>query len=401
MSTSKVWSKDFILIFISNFLVFLCYYMLVPILQLYFSDTLGYGESMAGIIVASFTIASLTIRPISGFIVDKFNRKPLYLLCYGLFTLAMGGYAMASSLTLIILLRVMHGYGFGLNTVGGLTYAIDVLPAERRGEGIGYFGVAYSVAMAVGPLFGIELRDFAMTHDWFSFEDIFLIAFGIGCLGLLLILPIKPVYNADKKSANSAPQKMSVGRFILLRGLPCVLIIVLTGYGYGAISNFVARYAKDASFVGANAGYFFFVLASGIVVARILSAKMINRGGVLKATYVGGALVVASYALFLICTNAIIFYTLALLFGLGFGYFGSSFQTMLVTLAEPTQRGTASATYYTFWDMGIGIGIATGGFMLEAFDFQALLILCVSLVVVSLIYFRLVSDKYYASHKLS
>ncbi len=70
-------------------------------------------------------------------------------------------------------------------------------------------------------------------------------------------------------------------------------------------------------------------------------------------------------------------------------------------MAEPSQRGAATATYYTFWDMGIGLGIATGGFMLDAFDFQALLILCVSLVVVSLIYFRVVSDKYYTTNKLS
>ncbi len=396
----KVWSKDFILIFISNFLVFLCYYMLVPILQLYFRDSLGYGESMAGIIVASFTIASLTIRPISGFIVDKFARKPLYLLCYALFTFAMGGYALASSLTLIIMLRVMHGYGFGLNTVGGLTYAIDVLPSERRGEGIGYFGVAYSVAMAVGPLFGIMLRDLAAESPTFTFDHIFLIAFALGLLGMVLILFIKPVPKIEK-GEGAAPQKLSLGRFILLRGLPCVLIIVFSGYGYGAVSNFVAGYAKDVAWEGANAGYFFFVLASGIVVARILSAKMINRGEVLKATYVGGGLVVASYILFLICSNAYIFYSLALLFGLGFGYFGSSFQTMLVNMAEPTQRGTASATYYTFWDMGIGLGIATGGFMLDAFDFQALLILCVALVVVSLIYFRFVSDRYYTANKLS
>ncbi|MFR9649534.1 MAG: MFS transporter [Rikenellaceae bacterium] len=390
----KVWSKDFILIFISNFLVFFCYYMLLPILPRYIMASFQGGESMVGIIVGCFTIASLSIRPISGFIVDKFSRKPLYFICYALFAAAMGGYILASSVVMFIILRIVHGYGFGLNTVGGLTYAIDVLPNSRRGEGIGYFGVAYSVAMAVGPLAGNMLYKAGV-----SFENIFIISFVLGCLGLVSILPIKPIKIEKKPEEKAKKDKITFGRFILLKGLPCVAIIALTGYGYGAVSTFVTQYTEQSAF-GADVGYFFFILASGIVAARIFSAKMINRGEVLKSTYIGGAFVLTSYLLFLICNNSYVFYLLAALFGIGFGYFGSSFQAMLVNLAEPTQRGTASATYYTFWDMGIGIGTVTGGMVLEASSFQTLFILCISLVAIALIYFRVVSDRYYKSNKL-
>lgn len=392
---SKLLNKDFILVFISNFLVFLCYYMLVPVLPRYIMESMGQGESMVGLIVGSFTIASLCIRPISGFIVDKFSRKPLYLLCYGLFAAAMGGYIFASAVAIFIVLRIVHGCGFGLNTVGGLTYAIDVLPDQRRGAGISFFGVAYSVAMAIGPVIGDMLY-----KNGVPFETIFIIIFSVGAIGLLTVLPIKPVKKIEPVGDKRVKSKITAGRFILLRGLPCVAIIALTGYGYGAISNFIALYPNEVDF-NANVGYFFLILASGIVVARIFSAKMINKGEVLKATYIGGAFVLSSYALFLFCNNAIIFYTLAALFGIGFGYFGSSFQSMLVNLAEPTQRGTASATYYTFWDMGIGLGTVTGGIVLEKLDFQALLILCTALTVIAVLYFRLVSDKYYSSHKLN
>ncbi len=393
-NTTKLWNKDFILVFISNFLVFLCYYMLVPILPRYIMESLGLGESMVGIIVGSFTIASLSIRPISGFIVDKFSRKPLYLLCYALFAAAMGGYILASGVALFIALRIIHGYGFGLNTVGGLTYAIDVLPTERRGAGISYFGVAYSVAMAIGPMLGNILYNNGVPYN-----TIFTIIFSLSCLGLLTVLPIKSVKKIAPANKSDKGDRITLGRFILLKGLPCVAIITLTGYGYGAISNFIALYPSHVDF-DANVGYFFMILASGIVVARILSARMINRGEVLRATYVGGAFVMSSYALFLLCRSSLVFYTLAALFGIGFGYFGSSFQAMLVNLAEPTQRGTASATYYTFWDMGIGLGTVTGGVVLEWFDFQSLLILCTLLTLLAIIYFRVVSDKYYSKSKL-
>ncbi len=391
---TQLWNRDFILVFISNFLVFLCYYMLVPVLPRYIMESLGQGESMVGLIIGAFTIASLSIRPISGFIVDKFSRKPLYIICYALFAGAMGGYILVSSVAMFIALRVIHGYGFGLNTVGGLTYAIDVLPADKRGAGISYFGVAYSVAMAIGPMLGNMMYKQAVP-----FETIFIIIFAVGALGLLVSLPISPVKSVKSADADVKPKSLSLGRFILLRGLPCVAIIALTGYGYGAVSNFIALYPKEVDF-DVNVGYFFFILASGIVLARIFSAKMINRGEVLKATYIGGACVVASYALFLTCANSLMFYTLAALFGVGFGYFGASFQSMLVNLADASQRGTASATYYTFWDMGIGVGTVTGGVVLECFDFQALLLLCAGLVVLSLVYFRFVSDRYYRANKL-
>lgn len=405
-SNTKLWSKDFILVFISNFLVFLCYYMLLPILPRYIKATFEGGESMVGIIVGCFTIASLSIRPISGFIVDRFSRKPLYSVCYGLFVAAMGGYVIASSMgggvlaqsvAFFVMLRIIHGYGFGLNTVGGMTYAIDLLPEQKRGAGISYFGVAYSVAMAIGPFLGNMLYNAGI-----SFGVIFMIIFALGCLGQLSIMPIKPVKRVESKRAKGGKDKLSLGRFILLRGLPCVAIIAFTGYGYGAVSTFVTQYTDQVKEIfSADVGYFFFTLASGIVVARILAAKMINQGKVLMTTYIGGGLVVASYILFLVCNNSYIFYLLAALFGLGFGYFGSSFQAMLVNMAEPSQRGTASATYYTFWDMGIGVGTMTGGFVLDSFDFDALFKLCLALVVVSIIYFRLVSDRYYTSHKLN
>lgn len=389
-TASKLWNLNFILVFISNFLVFFCYYMVVPILPLYVMNDMGASESLTGIVVAIFTIASLCVRPVSGFIIDKFSRKPLYLLCYTLFTIAFGGYLLWNIVTIFILLRVIQGIGFGLNTVGGLTLAIDVIPGKRRGEGIGYFGVAYSVAMALAPMAGVWL------YNSFSVDMVFGVALALSTLGLISILPIK-VERQPRLATEQ--QKLTLGRFVLIKGLPCVAIIALSGYGYGAISNFIALYAKGVDFV-ANVGYFFMILASGIAVTRIVSAKMINRGQVTLATYIGGAFVLASYALFLMCHSEWLFYIIALLFGIGFGLFGVSFQAMLVNLSKPHQRGTASATYYIFWDMGIGLGIATGGAVLEFFDFSSLFILSGALVVIALAYYALVSDRYYTQNKL-
>lgn len=160
-------------------------------------------ESSTGIILALYTIAALLIRPLSGFLVDKFSRKPLYIICYVLFTTIFAGYALTQIVAIFVILRLLHGFGFGLCTVSGSTIAIDVMPAERRGEGIGYFGLSYTFAQSLGPLTGFWL------YSHYDFNIIFLIAFGFAFLGLLSVIPISlPSLESPKLLERKSPCRL-------------------------------------------------------------------------------------------------------------------------------------------------------------------------------------------------
>lgn len=108
--------------------------------------------------LSCYTISSLCIRPFSGYFLDTFARKPLYLLAYFIFTLIFAGYMIAGLLTLFIIFRIVHGISFGMVTVGGNTVVIDIMPSSRRGEGLGYYGLANNLAMSIGPMFGLFLH---------------------------------------------------------------------------------------------------------------------------------------------------------------------------------------------------------------------------------------------------
>ena len=105
------------------------------------------GKSMIGFILSCYTLAALCIRPFAGYLLDTFARRPLYLVAYFIFTTIFGGYMVASALTLFIALRVVHGFAFGMVTVAGNTILIDILPSSRRGEGIGYYGLANNLSL--------------------------------------------------------------------------------------------------------------------------------------------------------------------------------------------------------------------------------------------------------------
>ena len=109
----------------ANFLLYFGFWLLIPVLPFYLSEVFNAGNSTIGIILSCYTVAALCIRPFSGYFLDSFARKPLYLLAYFIFMTMFAGYIIAGSLTLFILFRIIHGVSFGMVTVGGNTVVID------------------------------------------------------------------------------------------------------------------------------------------------------------------------------------------------------------------------------------------------------------------------------------
>ena len=136
----------------ANFLLYFGFWLLIPVLPFYLSEIFNAGNSTIGIILSCYTVAALCIRPFSGYFLDSFARKPLYLLAYFIFMTMFAGYIIAGSLVLFILFRIIHGVSFGMVTVGGNTVVIDIMPSSRRGEGLGYYGLSNNIAMAVVTL---------------------------------------------------------------------------------------------------------------------------------------------------------------------------------------------------------------------------------------------------------
>lgn len=387
-----LWTKDFILAFLSNFLLFYSFYMLIPVLPVYLIEQMKTNNSVAGVVLALYTLSALFVRPFSGYLVDKFSRKPLYLICYGAFSILFAGYLLGAILTLFVILRILHGITFGLSTVSGSTVAVDIMTPTRRGEGIGYFGMAANLAMAIGPVTGLWI-----FHSY-SINAVFLLTFITSLIGFFTIVLMKPIKKIQMPvSENKEPA--SLDRFILVKAIPCVALLFLSGLGYGAMLNYLGLYTDQASFK-ASAGAFFSIFAVGIVLARILSAKPINRGQIVSMIYIGGAILSLTFCLFIFCNNSVMFYSIAFLLGIGFGYISPSFQTMLINLARHDQRGTANATYFTFWDLGIGIGTMIGGFILDNLSFSWMFGICMTGLILGTAFFMLISAHYFEKNKL-
>ena len=167
-------TRDYCLILAANFLLYFAFYLILPILPFYLTEIFHTGNAAVGIILSCYTVASLCIRPFSGYLLDTLARKPLYLIAYFVFISIFAGYMLAGVLTLFVLLRIAHGLAFGMVTVAGNTIVIDITPSSRRGEAVGYYGLMNNTAMSFGPMTGLFM------HDSYSFETIFLCSFIFG-----------------------------------------------------------------------------------------------------------------------------------------------------------------------------------------------------------------------------
>ena len=377
-------TPNYLLIIAANFLQYFGFWLLIPVLPFYLQEVFGADKTSIGAILSCYTVAALCMRPFSGYLLDTFSRKPLYLLAYFLFTAMFGGYMLAGTLTLFILFRIIHGFSFGMVTVSGNTIVIDIMPSSRRGEGLGYYGLANNTAMSIGPMVGLFLHDAAVGYTL-----IFSCSLGACILGFLCAYLVKTPYKPPVKR-----EPISLDRFILLKGIPAGISLLLMSIPYGMTTNYVAMYAKQIG-INASTGFFFTLMAVGMAVSRLFSGKLVDKGMITQVIKAGSCLVCACFFSLSACGwmvdwslpfTTTFFFAIALLLGVGFGTMFPAYNTLFVNLAPNSQRGTATSTYLTSWDIGIGIGMVVGGHIAEISTFKTAYLVGAILTIVSIGY---------------
>ena len=389
MAKDKLVSPSFCYILAANFLLYFAFYLIMPILPFYLQEQFGADKSMIGFILSCYTIAALSIRPFSGYLLDTFARRPLYLLAYSVFMVIFAGYIVAGFLTVFIILRILHGLAFGMVTVSGNTIVIDILPSSRRGEGIGYYGLANNLAMSFGPMIGLFM------HNSVSYTVIFACALASCLLGLFMASLVKTPYKQPVKK-----EPISLDRFFLLKGTWAGIALLMLSIPYGMTTTYVAMYADEIG-ITVNSGLYFTFMAIGLAVSRLFSGRQVDKGRVTLVIALGMYLAIISFFALALEFTSWLYIGIALLQGVAFGTMFPAFNTLFVNLAPNRQRGTATSTYLTCWDVGIGIGLVVGGSIAQhwgGFDYAYLFGACLS--VVSTLFFLLKAGPHFNRNKL-
>ncbi|MCP3027449.1 MFS transporter [Halobacillus sp. A5] len=367
-SRAKLWTWSFINVWISNFFVFLVFYLLFVTMPVYVMEDIQAGEGAAGLVITIFLLAAILIRPLTGHWVETIGRMPILIIALSIFGISSLLYVTTDSLVMILLIRFLHGIGFGMaSTVLG-ALAADVVPRQRKGEGMGYFAMSMNFAMVVGPFLGLTLI------QSFSYPVMFISCITAAVIAFLTGVTIK----APKAQRLSQGERESV--IPKLDGLfeKSVIPIAITGaivaLAYAGVLSFVSVYAKGLGLEEASS-YFFVVYAVVLLISRPFTGRWFDRYGenvivIPSIITFGVGLIVLSLA-----DNSVMLLIAGGLIGLGWGTMVPSMQTIALQKV-PERAGSATATFFTIFDTGVGfgsyvVGAAASGIGLSSLYFQS------------------------------
>ncbi|MCM3014327.1 MFS transporter [Bacillus subtilis] len=358
---AKMWSISFIIVMLSNAFLFMVFEMLLPTLPL-FVTAIGGGAKQVGLVTGIFMISAIAIRPFAGVLAQRFNKKNLLIFGIVISACSTGAYYLASDVSVLLLIRLIHGTGFGLATTYFATIAAEIIPKERRGEGIGYFGVGETIAVSVGPMIGIS------ALELYDFERLFL-----GGMSILLLAVLMAALVRRRPEAKDTGEKGRIKIKVLERRVlfPSFLIF-LVGIAASGIMSFFALYAIEKGF--RSVGMFFFLIAAASFFIRLISGKIFDRFGAAAILIPASIFSIAGLSILYIAQTNAMFFTAAICYGFGFGSIFPAIQTWCINLVEEHEHEDAMGTFFNFFDMGIGGGSLLLGVVATIYSYRELYI---------------------------
>jgi len=352
----RIASPQFLLLWSSSFAFYLSFYLLLPVLPLY-ARMLEIPEGQIGLIIGFFAVSSMVIKPLAGWSADRRGRKPILLAGATLFLVSPLLYPWSRTVGALLGVRLLHGAGMGFYPAAGAAMVADLSPPARRGEAMGFWGAAGSVALALGPLCAIWIVD-----RW-GFDALFHVSVAVALSALVLTAVNRETLVAGVASPFAWSSLLS--RAV---ALPCLVVFCLMT-AYGALIAFLAIYAQSR---GANPGVFFLVMAAVVAVARGYAGSVSDRVG--RAPVAAAGLVVAAMALVVLASGGGIGALAAAgaLYGLGLGATQPATMAWAADLVRPDERGKALGTFYAAFELGIATGAIGFGAVLARSSFAVM-----------------------------
>ncbi|MBM7553070.1 MFS transporter [Thalassobacillus pellis] len=389
MSKNKkqpIWTRSFISISLTQFTVFLAFYTLLTTLPIFVIEDMNGTEAQGGLTVTAMLLAAIIIRPFSGKLIDLMGKRKTLIVSIAVFTATTFLYIFIESFLPLLGLRLFHGLSFGLFTTVSGAIAADVIPASRRGEGLGYFAMAMNLAVVVGPFIGLLLLQYAPFHILFIVISIFMVG------GALTAFNVQVPKTADTLD-EPVKIKLSLSDLIELKALPIALIASLVSLSYSSILSFISVYA-NAIGLSAAASYFFLVFAVAMLLSRPYLGRAYDTKGpkfvILPCLFLFSiGLLVISFT-----NSAWMLLVSAAIIGLGYGTLLPSFQTMAIQSAPIKRSGHSTATFFMLYDSGIALGSVIWGLVAAKAGYQQLYIISAVIVLAVIAIFSLHQAKH-------
>lgn len=380
----KVYSKDMMLVLAATFF-YMASPMLVTPLITGFTESIGASAGLMGLVGGLMNLVSLLCRPIAGNLADRISKYKLSFIGAVFMTAACVGYVFAPNEVVVVIARIINGFGFACCSVCMATWMSNMLPKDKIGSGMGVYGTMNALAMAVAPAIGVSV------YQTFGYRVSFVIAL-VFSAAIIVVIQFtgnkgepetwepegkddastgKNCHADTKKARVSAGHAVSGQRkrleLIDVKVIPIALIIMLFAIPYCATQSFLVTYA-EARGLHVSVSLFFPAYAVVLIVLRLSLRRLFDKLP-FHVFLLTSALSEFLAILFLAImeNNAVMLLASCFLAG-GYGIMSSVCQSTAILLAGKEKRGLANSTYYIGLDLGMTLGPMIGGALYGGLD---------------------------------
>jgi len=136
MNKERLWTKDFITVALTNFLIYVVFYLLMVVMASYAVDKFHASTGIAGLVSGIFIIGILFGRLGAGRIVEDIGSRRVLITGTLFFIITSASYLAAINIPLLIIIRFLHGFAYGVASTATGTIVAKIIPDARRGEAL-------------------------------------------------------------------------------------------------------------------------------------------------------------------------------------------------------------------------------------------------------------------------
>lgn len=342
-------------IFLATLLGLLSVGALLPVLPLYVTERLGYGDVTVGLVIGAYALTGIAFRPVAGWLADHSGRKLIVLV--GSLTAAIAGAMLFLPLGLVGLIasRLLLGAGEGAVFTAGSAWVVDIAPASRRARVIGIYGLAVWTGLTLGPAIGDALfRGFGYGTVW-AFATVGPI------LGAFVASRLPDAYVPHR---GSGPRRSLIAREALGPGSA----LALASCGYAAIASFIVLHLRAQG--EEHGAIVFSTFAAALVITRLIAGGLPDRFGPRHVASIAALLEGLGLALIGFAESMPLDIVGAVIMGAAYSVLYPALSLIVVERVPPSRRGAALGTFTGAFDLGVGLGAPLVGFVVSLGDYS-------------------------------
>lgn len=373
----ELFNRNFNLCSLVCFFYTINFFLIYLVMSDYAQNELNASFWESGFAASIFILGGMLSRIIFGRYMDVLGRKRTVLLGLILGVVVSVGYYFIGGLISLYAIRLVHGFAYGMCTLGISTMVAYIVPPKRRGEGMGYFALSLTIASAIGPFLSMYLLDNS------TYEVIFTLAIAVYVVSLMLALLLNVPERCSEAKAEYVAVR-GIGRFFEKNVLRISIVSLLFFFSYSGVLSFMTLYGKEIG-LSEVAMYYFVMIAASTLVARVFLGKIYDSKGeniVLIPTMllftVGMILLSVADSPFVLCLSGLLMgFAIALVFSIG--------QAIAVKITPSSRYGLATATFSSFTELAYGFGPLVLGLVISMVGYREMYLLCALLSLVSLV----------------